>query len=135
MSASIDKTVVAKIKESLCGPYGYIKLRADGHELKAEWRRTSARSMTFGVALFVDGWIKGENLKTESEIGAKFYPLRTRCLIPAKELEKYRKSFGKRAMEDFKRRSTYQYREPSFRSAGALIAQLKKTCKQVEIIE
>ena len=131
----MDKALIAQIEQQLCGPWSSIKLRADGYELTAEVRRVSSKSMTYGVALFVNGWIRGEDLKVESEIGAKFYPLRVRNFLTAKQYEAYRKVFGKRHAEGVKKRSQYQYREAHFRSAKALVAQLKKTCKTVEIVQ
>ncbi|HEY0915712.1 MAG TPA: hypothetical protein VGE22_12645 [Solimonas sp.] len=127
--------MTAEIEKKLCGPYGMIKLRADGHALTAEVRRVSAKTMTYGIALFVDGFIRGEHLKPESEIGAKFYPLRTRNILKPKDYHAHRKNYGKRVADAFKKRCEYQYREAYFRSAKALIAQLKKTCTLVEIAQ
>lgn len=131
----VDKALIAEIEKRLYGPHCGIKLRVDGHELTAEVRKVSKRSMTYGVVLFVDGWLRGENLKVESEIGAKFYPLRVRNFLKQSQYDSHRKVFGKRKADAFRKRCEYQYRESSFRSAKALIAQLKKTCVQVEIVE
>lgn len=129
----MDKALVAEIVTRLGGPYGSIKLRADGHDLTAEVRRTSTKAMTYGIALFVDGYIRGENLKVDSVIGTKFYPLRTRNFLKASQYASHRKVFGKRDADAFRKRCEYQFREATFRSAKALVAQLKKTCIQVEI--
>lgn len=131
----MDKAAVQRIHEALSYPYGSIRLRADGYELSAQVRRVSSKSLRYAPCLFVDGWIKGENLRVDSEIGAKFYPLRTRQLFSAKRYAEHRKAFGKRAEADFRKRTTYQYREAQFRSGRALALHLKKTCKQVEIVE
>lgn len=131
----MDKAVKLAIETQLRGPYGSIKLRADGYRITAEVRRVSTKAMRYGVVLFVDGWLKGEHLKADSEIGAKFYPLRTRNLLREKDYQAHRKVFGKRAADDFKKRSQYQYRDASFRSGKALCAHLKRTCKIVEIAE
>lgn len=131
----MDKAVIAHIENQLCGPYCSVKLRADGYEVKAEVRRVSSKSMTYGVVLFINGWLRGEDLKVESEIGAKFYPLRVRNFLKAKDYESHRKVFGKREAEAFKKRCEFRYREAHFRSAKALVAQLKKTCKTVEVVQ
>ncbi len=131
----MDKALIAKIHEQLCGPYTLVKLRADGHELTASVLRVSSKAMRYGVVLYVDGVISGENLKVESEIGAKFYPLRTRQLLSAKDYASYRKLCGKRATDAFKKRTVYQYRQAEFRTGRALAMHLKKHCTSVEIIE
>lgn len=130
----MDKELVDRISGALNGPYGRIELEADGHRLKAEVRCVSKCGMKYAVVLFVDGWIKGENLKVESDIGAKFYPLRTRQLLSAKAYAGYRKAFGKRAEAEYRKRTIYQYRESHFRTGRALAMHLKKTCTHVREI-
>lgn len=127
--------MVERIHSALTFPWARLELRADGHKLAAEVRRVSHRSMTYRVALFVDGFIDGKNLDKESEIGAKFYPLRSRQLLPKREFDAYQKAFGKRKALAFKARARYQYRDPFFVSGRALAMHLKKTCTVVEIVE
>lgn len=130
----MDKALVDRIATALRAVYGRIVLEADGHRLTAEVRCVSKCGLKFAPVLFVDGWLKGENLKVESEIGAKFYPLRTRSMLRAKEYDSYRKVAGKRAADALQKKMVYQYREAHFRTGRALAMHLKKTCTDVREI-
>ena len=50
----------AEVEKAVSHPYGFAKLLIDGYEIKLEVRRVSNTSMKYEVAVFVNGWIRGE---------------------------------------------------------------------------
>ena len=131
----LDAATAKVIADRLAGPLCSIELLVDGHRVTAVVARISSKAMTYGVTLYIDGLFRGEFSKVDNPIGAKFFPLRTRQLLRAKDYAAHRKAFGKRAADDFRKRSTYQYRECYFRTGRAFASHLRKHAESVEIVE
>jgi hypothetical protein len=132
--ALLSKEQRQAIERELSVPYlCSVKLKIDGHEITLRTERF--KGLRFVVSLYVDGHIKGEDLKVESAIGAKFYPLKT--FGPSrKELASYAKAMGKReaARWDKRCREKCAIRLPYFSSAKACLAHLQRTCDGIEVV-
>lgn len=120
------------IERELSSSFGRVILKADGHELILRVERYKGLKWT--VVVYVDGWLKGEWFKAESEIGAKFWNRRTRQLFKKRELEAWRKAFGKRAAAERQQKGIWINHEPTFPSARACLARLQRTCDGIEVV-
>ena len=130
--ALLSKEQRAAIERELSVPYGRVVLKADGHELQL--RVECYKALRYSVMVYVDGWLRGEWFKAESDIGAKFWHRHTRVLFKAKDHALYRRAFGKRALDERIARSTYVVHMPSFNSGRAALASLQRTCESIEVV-
>src|SRR3954452_5160019 len=78
----LSKAQRAEIERELASPFGAVKLKADGHDLTLSV--VQVRPLNYAVAVYVDGYIRGEWWKAESEIGAKFWRRRVRLAFSKK---------------------------------------------------
>lgn len=128
----LTKDQRAEIERELSTPFGTVKLTADGHELTL--RVVPVKPLKYAVSVYVDGWLRGEWWKAESDIGAKFWCRRVRNCFPQKEQLAFRKALGKRAGEKMIERGTYVRHEPFFVTARACLASLQRTCASIEVV-
>jgi len=131
----MDGAMVEQIEKKLRMPFARLDLRADGYALHARVEQISKTGMRWGVVLYVDGRFSVKNLKPDSEIGAKFYPLRERCLMKRNDYVECVKALGKREADELWAMSRRKYRQPWFGSGRALALHLKKHCTSVEVVE
>lgn len=130
--ALLTKEQRVAIERELSSPYGRVVLKADGHELQLRVERYKA--LKYSVMVYVDGYLRGEWFRAESDIGAKFWCRRTRVLFKAKDHASYRRALGKRALDERIAQSTYVMHMPCFASARAALASLQRTCESIEVI-
>lgn len=135
----ITKEQWEEIEKSLSRPYGGVKLRCDGHDVSAI---VMTDKMKLVIEVYVDGFIKGEWLLNEHEIGVKFYEKKTKYTLRQKEREEARKNMnnkrlGKDLREMFKRHyeDKFSYYLPSWTNAKSFCRHIRKTCKSIELIE
>lgn len=123
----------AQVEAELRNPYGCgALLAADGHSLKLEVQRL--KGLRFCIAVFVDGWIRGEHSKRESEIGAKFYRRVEIRAFKRAEVTRMEQQHGKRfATSMLKKYPGTFYFVPYWPSASALRRHLTKTCKDLKL--
>lgn len=125
----------AQVEAELRNPYGSgAKVRADGHVLTLSVQRS--KGLRFAIAVYVDGVIKGEWMRPESDIGAKFYRPRITSVFTAKAFARMEKECGKRFTNDMRKRhppTVYMF-DPSYPSAVELRRRLAKTCTSIELI-
>jgi len=120
------------IERELSHSYGRVILKADGHQLQLRVERWKA--LRYVVMVYVDGWLRGEWWKEGSEVGAKFWNRRTHQLFKKRELDAWRKAFGKRAAAERQQRGVWVNHEPFFPSARACLASLQRTCDAIEVV-
>ncbi|MXS82252.1 hypothetical protein [Nitrosomonas oligotropha] len=135
----ITKEQWQKIEKSLSYPYGSVKLRCDGYDVSAF---VMTDKMKLVIEVFVDGFIKGEWLLNEHEIGIKFYEKKTKYTLNKKEREEARKNMNNKRLgidlrEMFKRHyeNKYSYINPCWTSAKSFLRHIRKTCNTIELIE
>ena len=135
----IRKEQWEEIATALWRPYGHVKLRCDGHEVSAI---VMTDKMKLIIQVYIDGFIKGEWLLHEHEIGVKFYEKKTKYLSTKKEREEARKNmnnkrFGKEFQAFFKRQyeAKFTYVLPYWANAKSFCRHIRKTCKSIELIE
>lgn len=112
------------LKEQMTSPWGSMKLKCDGFEIDLV-QRTNPTKKNWETTVYVDGYLKGIWLACDHKTGEpeheetrRFYRKVTRALYAKKDLEAYRKLFGKR--EASKREAvkfiTYDWSWKSFSS-------------------
>ncbi|UCZ84436.1 hypothetical protein LGQ10_29685 [Pseudomonas sp. L5B5] len=91
-----------ELKKQMSTPYGSMKLKCDDYEVDLVQMIESGKK-SWGTTVYVDGYLKGIWLscnhktgETEHEETRRFYRKSERGLYKKKELEAYRKVFGKR---------------------------------------
>ncbi len=89
------------LKQQMASPYGYMKLKCDQYEVTLE-QRVDSKGRKWETWIFVDGVIKGEWCKPDENGNPMFEETRrflrksSKAYFRAKEVEQYRKAFGKR---------------------------------------
>ena len=135
----ITKEQWEEIEKTLSYPYQSVKLRCDGYEVHAV---VKSDNMKLVIVLYIDGWMKGEWLKDESEMGVKFFDRKTKYLSKPKERAgAFKQMNNKRLPSDlraiFKRiyEAKYSYFSPVWTSARSFCRHIRKTCNEIELME
>lgn len=120
--------------------HGHAELRCDGHKITLATR--IVRRTRLVIAVYVDGYIKGEDFKQDSEIGAKFWATRKIYLhSPARRAQlakdAKRRHIGKEIREFFAKQADahYIHHEPNFPSARAALKKFMSTCADIEVVQ
>lgn len=125
-----------KVENKLSYPFGGVKLRIDGHVIDVMVEKEGPKSLKYVLAVYVDGYIKGEWLTNDCDIRRKFYYKSTRSLITAKmrnspELKKLKKA----QKEELEKKYQYETFYPYFTSFKTLKAHLTKNNDSIELID
>lgn len=125
-----------KVENKLSYPFGGVKLRIDGHDISVMVEKESPKSLKYVLAVYVDGYIKGEWLVNDCEIRRKFYCKRTKTLLP----KGFRKSpilkrMKKKEQEEWIKEHVCEYYIPYFSSFKMLKAHLTKNNDSIELID
>lgn len=128
----LSKEQRAEIEAELSSPYGRVVLKADGHELQIRVERYKA--LQYSVMVYVDGYLRGEWFKSDSDIGAKFWRRRVSQVFSKKILDGRRKLFGKRAASALAKSGSIVQHLPYFGTARAVLATLQRTCESIEVV-
>jgi hypothetical protein len=124
---------------------GSFELKCDGYEITAKWMCANRKTMKYNIAVYVNGWFKGEWFKPQMKdepFEAKFYPVRSKFLYPAKS-SKHWKSLSKREQKmlretlqnEYDPYAKFKYRDVSFRNFKELKKHLKSVCSEIEILK
>lgn len=125
-----------KVEEKLDYPFGRVKLLIDGYTVDVVPAKEKKNSLKYVLAVYVDGYIKGEWAAKDCEIRRKFYCKHTRSLMSAKdknspEFKRMKKADRERIIE----MSRYDWYEPYFSSVRAFKAHIIKNNDSIELIE
>lgn len=89
------------LKAQMASPYGYMKLKCDQFEVSLG-QQVDSKSRKWVTSVYVDGFFKGEwcfadeNGEPKHEEARRFLRKTSKAYFSAKEVEAYRKTFGKR---------------------------------------
>lgn len=89
------------LKEQMASPYGSMQLKCDQFELALQ-QAVDSKSRKWVTAVYVDGVFKGawtaatKEGEAEHEEARRFLRKASKAVFRAKEIEEYRKAFGKR---------------------------------------
>lgn len=125
-----------KVENKLSYPFGGVKLRIDGHDINIMVEKEGAKPLKYVLAVYVDGYIKGEWITKDCEIRRKFYCKRTKSLL-TKDFRKSSvfKRMKKSVQEEWIKEHTYEYYSPYFNSFKKLKAHFTKNSDSIELID
>ena len=125
-----------KVENKLSYPFGRVKFRIDGHDVVIMVEQEGPKSLKFVLAVYVDGYIKGEWLTNDCEIRRKYYCKRTKSLL-TKDFRKSPefKRMKKNEQEEWIKKYTYEYYSPYFTSFKTLKAHFIKNNDSIELVD
>ncbi|MEP7041878.1 MAG: hypothetical protein ABI843_02380 [Dokdonella sp.] len=120
-----------QIEHSLSYSYGAADLVVDGREVAL--RVVRGKGLRYVIAVYVDGWMKGEWFTHDCEERRRF--MRPVVSVAAKpsEIARMRKACGKRYAEQFRQRMTFTYYQSFWPSFVALRRHLVKNNQSIEL--
>lgn len=125
-----------KVENKLSYPFGVVKLRIDGHTINVMVEKEGSKSLKYVLAVYVDGYIKGEWITNDCEIRRKFYYKRTKSLL-TKDFRKSSvfKRMKKKEQEEWIEKYRYEYYSPYFSSFKTLKAHFTKNNNSIELVD
>ncbi len=129
----LTKEQKAKLVERLGHPWGSVSLVCDGD--KVTLTVLPAKGLKFHIATYVNGWFRGEWMRSDSEAREQRYLRKvTRPLVSPAKRQKAEKEYGKRLVKSMALFSgTYTIYEPTWPNGSAAIAHLCKICDSISI--
>jgi hypothetical protein len=126
-----------KAEKAMSTTFGSLKMKIDGYDITV--CRERGTPMKDVLAVYVNGYIKGEWLTQDCEIRRKFYYRTKKSLIKSKDKSEYIKKFGKRAFDKFVKANPdkiyYTYYLPYFGSFRTLKSHFTKNNQSIELTE
>lgn len=117
--------------------YGIVKMKIDGYDVTISYVKESPTK--FCLAVYVDGYIKGEWIANDCDIRRRFYRCYEKQLFNSKQKKDMFKGFTKRQRERFERENHnmmyYTVYSPYFGSFRTLKAHLIKNNKSIELVK
>ncbi|WP_153116048.1 hypothetical protein [Rhodocyclus tenuis] len=138
---AISKEQWAKIEEQLSLPWGRVEIKCDGYAVTACVSRDSKTSMRYHVAIYVDGYMRGEWFKGEAEEAKKFCRPVSRPVLTGKLRQLYERLSKSRALPAAERKRNVEalnqkhtYWTPTFPNGKAFCRHIRKTCTDIELM-
>lgn len=128
----LSKAQREAIEKELASPYGKVDLRIDGHKVGLRVERIGP--LRYAVVVYLDGWVKGENYKAGSAIGAKFWRPEKVCGLKGKAFSDFTKKWGKREAKKMQAKYSTTIHIPYFRSARGFLSHVQRTCDGIEVV-
>ena len=123
----------AEIEQKLSSPYGGVELLVDGYRLYICVVLIKP-PLTYGLAVYINGWMKGEWLLKDCEERRRFHRETTRYLFSARKRSDFIKKHGIRAYKRFDAMSaSFKSYSPHWPSVGALRRHLVKHNQSIEL--
>lgn len=128
------------VKHKLSTPYCSVYFLIDGYSVVAQVQKDKMRLV---IAVYVNGWMKGQDIwvgperdaDNMPEIARRFYCLKSKAYRSAKDIKHLEKLFGKR---DCKKKGFYDKwlsAQPYFSTPGAFITHIKKHNQAIQIVD
>lgn len=135
----ITKEQWLAIEKELSGYFGGVELLCDGYKVTAYIEPIG--KMRQGIAVYVNGFIRGEWMKGEADEARKFHREMKRFLYPASQREEAKKKLKSRRLHATLRdwyagvaeRSVSTW-APYWTSVAAFTRHLRKTCTDIELV-
>jgi hypothetical protein len=133
----ITKATWTAIEQRLSNPYGRVELLADGYRIAVNVERYKA--LSWKLVVYINGEIKFEWLREDSEETRKFWRRRERFLHQKKyrdDMKKWLKSRDewKRDMAQ-KAHATLVVWDPAWPNAKVFCRHIRKTCTDIRLIK
>ncbi|MCS2894406.1 hypothetical protein [Parabacteroides faecis] len=111
--------------------YSSIKMKVDGHDIQLD-NCIDKKKMIVEVAIYVDGYIRGEYSTAGNEIGDRFWNRIKKTLYTPKQLKERAKLWGKRSKEA--QQKYFEYNTPSWRSFSAFKKHITSHNKEISLV-
>jgi hypothetical protein len=129
-----------EVKGKLYTPYCSVYFLIDGYAVAAQVERDK---MCLMIAVYVNGWMKGQDLwygkerdvDKITEIARRFYCLKSKASRAAKDIKTLEKLLGKRECKKKGFYDKWLTTSPWFGTAGAFIAHLKKHNQAIQVVD
>ncbi len=123
-------------ENKMSGPHGMVDMRIDGYDVSL--RVAKSGKLKYCIAVYVNGYIKGEWLVKDCEIRRKFFRCGVKSAFSKKEKDKIFKGMSKKQREKFEAenydRLHYKYYEPYFSSFKTLKSHFIKNNTSIEMV-
>jgi hypothetical protein len=131
-----------EIADYLDNPYGQVELLCDGQRINAAVVRKTKKTLTYCVAAYIDGWIKGEWIMNPPEHVQKFWNRTEQFVYSKKDRDRAAAYFKQKKRGRSPDLDTYfthlekkqVYWDPYWPTAKPLIRQIKKTCTEIRVL-
>jgi hypothetical protein len=128
-----------EVKQGLLGRFGAVFLRCDGYLISATIEHEKMKLL---VAVYVNGWFRGSDvwhgkerdMDKMGDIARRFYCLNSKG-PSAKQIARDKKAFGAKWCKEKGLHDRFYYTYPTFRTAGAFIAHIKKHNESIEVLD
>lgn len=132
MTKRLPKEDQEKVAAELRYPFGRVELQCDQYKVSLHVKPFGERRQT--IAVYVDGWIKGEWLLSDCEQRRRFMRRRERFLRSPKARADLLKAFGKREFKKQRFDRKWESYLPYWDSVTAMLRQFHATCASVELL-
>jgi hypothetical protein len=125
-----------ELQQKLNSPYGYAKLLVDGYTITLQVERTSAKSMKYEIALYVNGKIDFKQGKDDCEERRRFWRKTVRKVFSPAKKASILKGFGKRDAARLAKQmnldKTFDFYLPWFPTFASLKTQLTQNNQDIQ---
>lgn len=125
----------AEAESRMSTPLGSVDMKIDGYDVSL--RVVRAGNLKYCIAVYVNGYIKGEWVTKDCDIRRRFFCKHTKSLLSAKEkkqLARERKAVREEVLRLYNGRLEYYWYEPYFSSFKTLKSHFTKNNTSIEII-
>lgn len=130
--AEMTKQDWEAVAASLANPYSVgAEFLIDGHKITARVERL--KGLKYVVVVYIDGFLKGEHYKADSELGKKFYLPRKKAMFTAKQIADIRKMWGKREANKDAEKAIH-WNTPFANTFAPFRKHWAKTCSSIELV-
>ncbi|HZZ04617.1 hypothetical protein [Paraburkholderia sp.] len=129
----LTKDEMKKIADELRHAFGRVELQCDAYRVNMEVRPLAARR--YAIAVFVDGWMRGEWLRDDCEQRRRFMRCRNVPLYSAAKRARIEKELGKRYAKRLGVDKTFAVFYPYWTSVTPMLRQFCATNDTVSVIE
>lgn len=119
------------VERKLCYPGAGVRLKIDGYNVTLQVMRDKMKMV---IAIYVNGYIKGEWLMEDSDIRRKFYRCSKHSLLTAAEKKKLARK-SKSVQKEVQERATYYSFSAYWNSFRSLKRHLIKNNESIELCE
>lgn len=123
------------LQSELGQPFGHAELLVDGYKITLEVQRE--RALKYCIAIFIDGWFRGEWARADCEERRRFLSERKVSMWTPAQKKKLTAGMGKRAVAKYfpDLDKTASYWLPYWPSVTALRRHLVKANQSIELVK
>lgn len=132
MASALTREQWTQIDNALKSPFGHVVLLVDGYRLTLDVQPYRVRK--YVIAVFVNGWMRGEWVTKDCEERRRFFRPREVFIFKAKARAEFLKRFGKRRFNESGWGKSFICYEPYWNSFAALRRHLIANNESIEVL-